>query len=178
MCNVQVRRYHPADRPAAMALAPRLREGVADWRDPDAVGDAVCAWVAGSLGTAEHPDRTVLVAVDGHELLGLVSVSERRHFSGQLDGYIGELVVAASAVRRGVASTLMAAAEDWARRRGLAFLTLETGAANRTARAFYEALGYAEEDVRLTKRVAKGAAASDGQGVPGASDFRGLRASP
>lgn len=151
--KLHVRRYDPADRAAALALAPRLGEGVADWRDADAVGGAVRAWVAGSLDTAEHPDRAVLVAVDGLELLGLVSVSERRHFSGQLDGYVGELVVAASEVRRGVGSTLMAAAEDWARRRGLPFLTLETGAANRAARIFYQALGYAEEDVRLTKRL-------------------------
>ncbi len=136
-----------------MALAPRLGEGVADWRDPDAVRGAVRTWVAGSLDTAEHAGRAVLVAVAGQELLGLVAVSERRHFSGQLDGYVGELVVAASAVRRGVGSALMAAAEDWARRRGLCLLTLETGAANRAARAFYEALGYAEEDVRLTKSL-------------------------
>ena len=48
---------------------------------------------------------------------------------------------------------LIGAAEDWARERGLVHLTLETGAGNRTARAFYAALGFLEEDVRLAKRL-------------------------
>ena len=47
----------------------------------------------------------------------------------------------------------MAAAEEWARRQGLACVSLDTGAANTRARAFYAALGYEEEDVRLTKRL-------------------------
>jgi GNAT superfamily N-acetyltransferase len=46
---------------------------------------------------------------------------------------------------------LLAAAEAWAGRCGLERLTLETGAANTAARAFYAAAGYHEEDVRLTK---------------------------
>jgi len=48
----------------------------------------------------------------------------------------------------------MAAAEDWARARGLRHLTLQTGAANAEARAFYRALGYLEEEVRLTRSLA------------------------
>jgi GNAT superfamily N-acetyltransferase len=47
----------------------------------------------------------------------------------------------------------MVAAEEWARRQGLACLSLDTGAANARARAFYAALGYEEEDVKLTKRL-------------------------
>jgi ribosomal protein S18 acetylase RimI-like enzyme len=38
-------------------------------------------------------------------------------------------------------------------RRGIAAITLETGAANEPARAFYAALGFAEESVRLTLRL-------------------------
>jgi ribosomal protein S18 acetylase RimI-like enzyme len=37
--------------------------------------------------------------------------------------------------------------------RGLARITLETGAANDAARAFYAALGYREEDVRLSRAL-------------------------
>jgi ribosomal protein S18 acetylase RimI-like enzyme len=55
--------------------------------------------------------------------------------------------------RRGIARELMAAAEAWAASRGLLFLTLETGAANKPARGLYQALGYLEEDVRLTKAL-------------------------
>jgi ribosomal protein S18 acetylase RimI-like enzyme len=56
--------------------------------------------------------------------------------------------------RRGIARALMQAAEAWGGAQGLDCLTLETGAANQAARAFYAALGYQEEDVRLTKRIA------------------------
>jgi hypothetical protein len=38
----------------------------------------------------------------------------------------------------------------------LGYLTLETGAANHGGRAFYAALGYLEEDVRLTKKIRTG----------------------
>jgi GNAT superfamily N-acetyltransferase len=48
---------------------------------------------------------------------------------------------------------LMDAAEGWARRRGHQHITLETGAANGAARAFYDRRGYQEEDVRLTKTL-------------------------
>ncbi len=48
---------------------------------------------------------------------------ERLHFTGERQGYVGELVVAPPHRRAGVAATLMAAAEDWARRRGLASLS-------------------------------------------------------
>jgi ribosomal protein S18 acetylase RimI-like enzyme len=47
----------------------------------------------------------------------------------------------------------MDAAEAWAARRGLAFLTLETGAANQPARAFYARRGYRDEDIRLTRAI-------------------------
>ena len=149
-----MRPYQPADRLAAMALAPRLSEGVAPWRDSDAVRSAVAAWVEGSLDSAQADDRAVFVAESHEGLVGLVTVGERCHWAGDLDGYVGELVVAAAASRRGVGALLMSAAEDWAKARGLAFLTLETGAANHAARAFYAALGYQVEDVRLTKQLA------------------------
>jgi GNAT superfamily N-acetyltransferase len=65
----------------------------------------------------------------------------------------GELVVAEAMERRGIGARLLGAAEAWAVERGLERLTLETGAANSGARAFYAAAGYVEEDVRLTKEI-------------------------
>jgi ribosomal protein S18 acetylase RimI-like enzyme len=150
---VQIREYRPSDRDAVMALAPRLTEGVAPWRDPDAVRSAVQGWVAAAADTAGQPGHATLVAVDGDQVVGIVSVTERAHFTGQTDAYVGELITAAGQERRGIARRLMAAAEAWGADRGLSFLTLETGAANHAARSFYAALGYQEEDVRLTKAI-------------------------
>jgi hypothetical protein len=103
--GVQIRRYVDGDRAGVLRLAPRPQEGVAAWRDPDAVVAAVVGWVEGSL---DSPTTEVLVAVEAAEVLGFVSVSRSEHW---------------------------------------------TGAANTAARAFYAALGFAEEDVRLSRAV-------------------------
>jgi GNAT superfamily N-acetyltransferase len=55
--------------------------------------------------------------------------------------------------RRGLGRALIDAAEDWAREHQLENLTLHTGAYNTSARAFYAAQGFDEEEVRLTRRV-------------------------
>ncbi|MCI0689051.1 MAG: GNAT family N-acetyltransferase [Sporichthyaceae bacterium] len=149
-----VRRYRASDRDAVLALAPRLTVGVAPWRDQHAVAKAVTGWVRDSLDRADTDDTAVFVAADASgRLVGAVSVTERDHFAGDTDGYIGELVVDSDATRRGTGRALVAAAEDWARQRGLNRITLDTGAANLGARRFYAALGYDEEDVRLTRSL-------------------------
>jgi GNAT superfamily N-acetyltransferase len=154
--QVWIRPYRPEDRQDALSLAGRLEIGVAAWRDPDAVREAVLGWVRDSLDRSTAENREVLVAVDADRLVGLVTLGQRQHFAGETDAYVGELVVAAGMERRGVGTLLMRAAEEWGRRRGLKFLTLETGAANSTARAFYASLGYQEEDVRLTRELGRG----------------------
>ena len=149
-----VRPYRASDRAAVLALAPRLTVGVASWRDPHAVAKAVAGWVRDSLDRADTDDTAVFVAEDGSgRLVGAVSVTERDHFTGDTDGYIGELFVDGEATRQGTGRALVAAAEDWARSRGLNRITLDTGAANLGARRFYAALGYDEEDLRLTRSL-------------------------
>ena len=115
---------------------------------------AVHGWVTSSLAAAGEPGRAVYVALVDGRIAGLVTVDRREHFTGQVDAYVGELAVARGLARRGIATQLMDAAETWAARQGLAFLTLETGAANQPARAFYASRGFREEDIRLTKAIA------------------------
>jgi ribosomal protein S18 acetylase RimI-like enzyme len=150
---VQIREYAPDDRTAIMALAPRLTEGIPPWRDDDAWLAAVRGWIADAAESAGTPANAVFVAVDGDQIVGVVHAAERTHFTGQVDAYVGELVTAAGHERRGIARALMDAAEKWGAARGLDYLTLETGVLNHAARAFYQAIGYAEEDVRLTKQI-------------------------
>ncbi|WP_308121175.1 GNAT family N-acetyltransferase [Paractinoplanes bogorensis] len=113
----------------------------------------MAGWIESSLDKAAADGQDVFVAVAGDAVVGLVTVTERRHFAGEIDAYVGELVVRADHEHRGVGTLLMAEAEEWARQRGLRHLTLDTGAANHGARAFYARRGYQEEDVRLTKRI-------------------------
>jgi ribosomal protein S18 acetylase RimI-like enzyme len=150
---IKIREYAPGDRDAIMALAPRLTEGKAPWRDDDAWLTAVRSWIADAAESAGRPDNAVFVAVDGDQVVGVVHAAERTHFTGQVDAYVGELVTAAEQERRGIARALMDAAEEWGAARGLDYLTLETGVLNHAARAFYQAIGYVEEDVRLTKQI-------------------------
>ncbi|MCP2334224.1 MULTISPECIES: GNAT family N-acetyltransferase [Actinoalloteichus] len=156
---MRVRRYTSADRPACLALAHRLREGVAEWRDPGAVTATARDWLARSLDLATSDLSPAFVAeVDGR-VAGVVTVSERRHFTGTAEVHVAELVVDEGLEGRGIGSALVRTAEEWGRTRGLRRLSLETGAANHRARSLYAALGYQEEDVRLSKDIA-GAAAS------------------
>jgi ribosomal protein S18 acetylase RimI-like enzyme len=110
-------------------------------------------WLADSFAAAARRDGTVLVAVDETGIAGVIAVSTSRHFTGEADGYIGELAVDSRAVRRGIGRALIAAADTWAADRGLQNLTLHTGIANTTARDFYAALGFQEEEVRLTRAL-------------------------
>jgi hypothetical protein len=53
---MRIRRYEPRDREAALGLAPRLTIGVAAWRDPAAVLDAVHGDQTPRLATAAGTD--------------------------------------------------------------------------------------------------------------------------
>ena len=151
--SAQIRPFQPGDRSQVLALAPQLTHGVAPWRDPAAVRRAAENWLQTSVDTASRPDRAVYVAVAGNKVVGVVGIREQTHFTGQTDAYVGELVVASGMERRGIATALMNAAEAWAAERGLAYLTLHTGAANRPARGLYRQLGYREEELLLSKAI-------------------------
>ena len=149
--GVKVRRYQPKDRSSVIGLGPRLTIGVAPWRAPALVLDAVRRWIERSLETADDDHHAVLVALVDDRVVGVVTLSEQRHFASDVDGYISELVTAEDVEGFGVGRALLTAAEDWTRQRGRRCLTLETGAENVRALSFYRQAGYSVEDVRLTK---------------------------
>jgi ribosomal protein S18 acetylase RimI-like enzyme len=148
--RIEVRRYQVQDHDAVLALAPRLTEGVARWRRPEAVLTAVTGWVSESLSRAAEPARFVFVAEVAGEVAGFVSGEERTHWSGDTDLYVGELVVARECEGQGVGRSLMEAVTGLAEHSGVGRITLETGAANEQALAFYHRLGFVPEDIRLT----------------------------
>jgi GNAT superfamily N-acetyltransferase len=151
--SIRVRPAGDDDRAGILDLAPRLAEGVAPWRDQAAALLAGRRWLEESLDAAKAGDGVVLVVADEDGIAGVISARPSTHFTGERDGYIGELVVADRAARRGIGRALVTAADEWARDRGLRNLTLHTGAFNTGARAFYADLGFAEEEVRLTRPI-------------------------
>ncbi|HYO39311.1 MAG TPA: GNAT family N-acetyltransferase [Nocardioidaceae bacterium] len=151
-----IRAYAECDRSAVMALADRLTAGAAPWRDRERWLAVVRGWVAESIDAADYPLHSLLVAADDDTdaVIGFVALSTRTHFTGDVHAYIGELVVDHRAERRGVGRRLLQAAECWALEHGFDSITLDTGAANTAARALYASAGYADEDIRLIKRLA------------------------
>lgn len=141
------------DREAVMRLADRLQEGVAPWREHAAVLGAVRGWVSDSIGELSNPEAASFVAERDGEVVGFVCASERAHFTGEVDTYIGELVVTESAEGAGLGRALVGAAEAWGHARGRRRVVVDTGAANARARRFYAALGFQDEDVTLSREI-------------------------
>lgn len=136
-----------------MALVSRLGEGLPEWTDPDAVVEAARQWLAGHFTPEQDHPGAVFVAEGEGEVVGVVSVNTRRHFTGSMEAYIGELAVAPHTARTGLGRRLLSTAEDWAREQGVSQMTLETAASNTTARRFYAAAGYREEAIRFTRAL-------------------------
>lgn len=153
MAAPEIRDLRPEDHDAVVALAPLLTTGVAPWRPVDDVATAVRTWLTDAVTDADPVDRPVLVAVVDGTVRGVVTGGTRRHWSGDVDAHIGELVVDPVSGGRGIGAALVKAMVDRARDRGHRRITLETGAANTVARAFYDGLGFEMEEVVLTRAL-------------------------
>ncbi|WP_409482933.1 N-acetyltransferase family protein [Arsenicicoccus dermatophilus] len=152
--DFHVRVYEPGDRDEIVGMADRLTVGVAPWRDREAVVAAVRGWVTDAVDRAgTGDDRVVLVAEQAGVVVGFISTEEQRHWSGQLDVYVGELVVREDREGYGIGRALVRAVEEWARGRGVARIRLTTGAANDGALGLYEAVGYEREDITLSRAL-------------------------
>lgn len=139
------------DGPAALSLASRLEEGVSPWRDQSNVAHAVRAWVEASISALTDNDRACFVAEENTQVIGFVSVKRCQHWSGAIEAYIGELMVATTAEGRGVGRALVEEAVDWSQSQGCDRIALETGSANAPALAFYHSLGFEHDEVRLSR---------------------------
>lgn len=147
----RIRQATAADRAFLEGIAPRLAIGIPPWRSHETMVATARRWLLDNLD-GMGDDAAVFIAEDTDGApVGVTTVERSRHFTGTPQGELGELAVVEAVEGQGAATLLLAAAEDWARERGLPFLALGTGAANSRARAFYARHGYGEEDVRLAK---------------------------
>jgi GNAT superfamily N-acetyltransferase len=133
--RIRIRPPREQDRPGVLALAPRLAVGLAPWRDRAAAAAAGNSWLEDSLAAAGRGEGIVLVAEVAGEVAGVITVRTTRHFTGERDGYVGELAVNESSVRHGIGRAFIEAARSWAQDQGLANLTLHTGGRARRGRA-------------------------------------------
>ena len=151
--SIRVRPYTPADQSFVFSQAPRLLIGTSSWRDSKKILTAIHQWLTNS--TEQHGIRTMVFIAENEQgkRLGFASVSHSTHFSGEKQAYIGELVVDETVEGSGVGQALVEACEQWAISHGYTYLVLETGAANKRARGFYQHLGFMEEDIKLVKQL-------------------------
>jgi GNAT superfamily N-acetyltransferase len=89
-------------------------------------------------------DHKVWVAVDAGQAVGLLHAFFRPALEKPPEVVVEALVVDASHRSRGIGEALMRVAEQWARERGSASVSLYSGAQRGDAHRFYERLGYAK----------------------------------
>lgn len=87
-------------------------------------------------------NRAVLVACLDGEVVGWIDLSVEYHLQSEPAALIGGLVVSEVVRGRGIGRQLCVAAEDWARRLGIARLRVRSNAVRERAHAFYLRDGY------------------------------------
>lgn len=133
---VRVRAFVEADRAAVLALweACGLTR---PWNPPEGDLDRALA----------GPSSTILVAEDSANVVGSVMVGDDGH-----RGWVYYLSAQPERRHAGIGRTLMTAAEDWLRARGVRKLELMARDTNTAVLGFYEQLGYVREPVAVCSR--------------------------
>ena len=110
----------------------------------------------------QHPPDTgaegiTLVAEFSGEIVGFVDARlEQSHDAMHRDMIycqIAEIAASARHQNRGIGGRLLRAAEDWGRRQGAAFASLDYHAANTPAGEFYQRMGYRVAAIIAIKRL-------------------------
>lgn len=124
----------------------RFDEAVALWRD----AELTRPWndpEADLRRALDGPSSTVLVVVEDGELVATAMVGHDGH-----RGWIYYLAVRNAARRRGLGAALVGACERWLAERDVPKVNLMIRGDNTAAAGFYDALGYAHDDVVVRSR--------------------------
>ena len=153
MTTLELRTARPEDGDFLQALSPRL-SGVPGpaWHDLAAMEGFQSRYMAATLAATDGNTQTLIAWSNDGRRLGYVHMRPGK--DGVTDepcGYVSLLAVDKDAEGSGVATCLMAAAEDWARLRGYRFLCLDVFADNRRAIDFYKRGGFESETIRMVK---------------------------
>jgi ribosomal protein S18 acetylase RimI-like enzyme len=119
-----------ADIPAVVRLWERCGS-TRPWNDPE--GDIAMA--------RRHDNSTILLGRDGDGLVASVMVGHDGH-----RGAVYYVTVDPDHRNKGFGRAIMAAAEDWLRARGIMKLNLMVRSDNTKVQAFYESVGYDEQE--------------------------------
>lgn len=153
MTAIELRTARPEDRDFLHSLSPRL-SGVPGpaWHDLAAMEGFQARYMAATFAAADDGAQTLIAWSGDGRRLGYVHMRPAKDgVTEEPCGYVSLLAVDKDAEGSGVATRLMAAAEDWARARGYRFLSLDVFADNRRAVDFYKRGGFEAETLRMVK---------------------------
>ncbi len=119
---------------------------------PDA---ALSAGYERLLDVASSQSHVLLVAREADLPVGFLLLLDALpdEVALQPQGFVAYMAVEPAFTRRGVATALLYAAEDEARRRGITYMSLMVTESNAPARRLYERAGYLTERRQLCKRL-------------------------
>ncbi|MBV8171131.1 MAG: GNAT family N-acetyltransferase [Candidatus Eremiobacteraeota bacterium] len=118
-------------------------------------GDAAAAFARATQFYADRADGVTFIAECDGERAGFImllfDLTDDVTLTSQ--AFVVYMAVASAQRRRGIARSLLAAAEEEARTRGVSHISLMVTQANTPARSLYEQAGYLDERVQMTKRL-------------------------
>jgi GNAT superfamily N-acetyltransferase len=146
------RRATDQDRLAIMALVPRLVVfGPPSWRDASAMTKTDLAVMDEAL-RATGDDPIVFVAEIEGAIAGLIHLrSFEDYYRRRPHGHVADLIVAEGHEGQGIATALLAKAEEWARAKGYDWLGIAVFEANDRAEKLYRKFGFHREVIRMIK---------------------------
>ena len=148
-----IRRAGPEDAQAILALVPRLATAFVPppWRDPQGMTATDLDVIAEVLRTTGDDPVLYVADVDG-VVAGFVHLRALEdYYRRRKHGHIGDIVVAADREGQGIATALMARAEEWCRAQGYDWLSLSVFEQNARAERLYRKLGFGRDVIRLLK---------------------------
>jgi ribosomal protein S18 acetylase RimI-like enzyme len=118
--------------------------------------DAVSNWEKYIQSKFEKASETLFVAIKDDEIVGYVGVIVREYppiFTVEKFGFIEDIAVTSKFRRQGIATRLLAAAEDWLQAREIKQIRVSIDVANQSSQGFFRCHGYLDETETLMKKV-------------------------
>jgi GNAT superfamily N-acetyltransferase len=154
MRQVSIRPAAASDAPVIRSLADRLPAFGPSTREPAEIAARERTALEEALSQSS-PGSAVLVAEQPTRgVVGVILLDSRRdYFTNEAHGHVSILAVSREAEGQGVGRALLQAADDWARSKHFAKLTLAVFAENRRAKEVYERQGWRAELETWFKRL-------------------------
>lgn len=155
MTKIKIRVARKDDKDFIVSLVPRLTEfNLPSWREAKQM-NSVDTEVLSRVLLTNPPESIIFVAEDSdNNRLGFIHLNvSDDYYVSEKHGHISDIIVAPEGEGRGVGKALMAAGEEWARKQGFKWLTLNVFSHNERARKLYEKMGYGEDTIKYLKQL-------------------------